>query len=142
MKPTALSLFSGLGGLDIGVEMAGFNILGAVELNPHACRSLRINRRFARQQEKLIKLIRQHEKSKSRRQASRPHWITLRDNVNTGRYCKDTLVYDRDIASLDRKNLGRLTRGRDVDLVFGGPPCQSFSMSGQRQSVYDKRGIR
>jgi DNA (cytosine-5)-methyltransferase 1 len=141
MKPTALSLFSGLGGLDIGVEMAGFNILGAVEINPHACRSLRINRRFARQQEKLIKLIRQHEKSKSRRQASRPHWIALRDNVNTSRYCKDTLVYDRDIASLDRKNLERLTRGRDVDLVFGGPPCQSFSMSGQRQSVYDKRGM-
>ncbi len=141
MKPTALSLFSGLGGLDIGVEMAGFNILGAVELNPHACRSLRINRRFARQQERLIKLIRQNEKSISRRQTSRPHWISLRNSVNTNRFCKDTLVYDRDIASLNLRSLARLTRGKDVDLVFGGPPCQSFSMSGQRQSVYDKRGM-
>lgn len=141
MNPTALSLFSGLGGLDIGVEMAGFNILGAVELNSHACRSLRINRRFAREQDRLIKLNRRHEKSKSRRQVNSPHWVDLRENVNTGKFCKHTIVFDRDIATLDSKNLARITRGRDVDLVFGGPPCQSFSMSGQRQSVYDKRGL-
>ena len=40
---TAISLFSGAGGLDLGVEQAGFRVLCAVENEQDACRSLRAN---------------------------------------------------------------------------------------------------
>lgn len=42
--PKALSAFSGLGGLDLGLEAAGFEILGCIEQDAVARRSLKRNR--------------------------------------------------------------------------------------------------
>ena len=39
----AISLFSGVGGLDLGVHRAGFDILAAVEFDPDSAASLRTN---------------------------------------------------------------------------------------------------
>ncbi|MUG93375.1 DNA (cytosine-5-)-methyltransferase [Scytonema sp. UIC 10036] len=38
---TALSLFSGAGGLDLGLMQAGFDILACIEIDPHCCHTLR-----------------------------------------------------------------------------------------------------
>lgn len=43
MKRLALSLFSGAGGLDIGVDAAGFKTICAVEFDPHSASTLRRN---------------------------------------------------------------------------------------------------
>lgn len=40
---SAISLFSGAGGLDLGVEEAGYTVRAAVEFDPDACSSLRAN---------------------------------------------------------------------------------------------------
>lgn len=42
----AISLFTGVGGLDLGFEAAGFETAVAVEIDPVSCRTLRINRRW------------------------------------------------------------------------------------------------
>src|SRR4051812_23757394 len=42
-KPSAVDLFSGAGGLSEGLRQAGFNVLGAVELDALACRTYRLN---------------------------------------------------------------------------------------------------
>jgi DNA (cytosine-5)-methyltransferase 1 len=42
-KFKAISLFSGAGGMDIGVMQAGFEILACVEFDPYACETLRAN---------------------------------------------------------------------------------------------------
>ena len=42
-KHIALSLFSGAGGMDIGVDSAGFRTMCAVELDPHGAETLRHN---------------------------------------------------------------------------------------------------
>lgn len=42
--PKALSAFSGLGGLDLGLEAAGFEVIGCIEQDPVARRSLKLNR--------------------------------------------------------------------------------------------------
>jgi len=40
-RMTAISLFSGAGGIDIGVQKAGFEVLACIEVDPHCCETLR-----------------------------------------------------------------------------------------------------
>lgn len=84
-----LSLFSGGGGLDIGFEKAGFDILFATDIEHECCETLRLNA-----------------------------GNTLSANLE---------VVEADIHSLDFSTLPR-----GIDMIIGGPPCQSFSASGRR----------
>lgn len=101
---TAISLFSGAGGMDIGINQAGFNILASLELDPYACE-------------------------------------TLRSNIN--REGGKTSVIEEDIRKVNPIQLMNdfgLATG-DLDLLFGGPPCQAFSQIGKRYSLNDDRGL-
>jgi len=57
-------------------------------------------------------------------------------------------IIAREIQNVNSQDLlreGSLTLGRDlkvgeIDLVTGGPPCQSFSTAGKRESIGDPRG--
>lgn len=42
-KPTAIDLFSGPGGLTTGLKLAGFNVIGAVELDSTAAETYHLN---------------------------------------------------------------------------------------------------
>ncbi|MDP3961372.1 MAG: DNA cytosine methyltransferase [Pseudorhodobacter sp.] len=67
---------------------------------------------------------------------------TISRNVKAGRISGNPTVLCRDIAELSVEELLEtigLAPG-DVDLLVGGPPCQSFSTAGKRQSVQDPRG--
>lgn len=101
---TALSLFSGAGGMDIGVLQAGFDILSCVELDKHCCE-------------------------------------TLRENIS--REKRKTIVYEGDIKEISpQKILDDLGfKSGEVDLLFGGPPCQAFSQIGKQKSMLDERGV-
>lgn len=88
-KIRTLSLFSGGGGLDIGFEKAGFDILFATDFNHECCETLKLNT-----------------------------GTTL---------SKDLQVVEADITKLDYSLLPE-----NVDMIIGGPPCQSFSASGRR----------
>ena len=46
MLPKIIDLFSGCGGLTLGFEKAGFNIVGGIELMPEACRTISYNTDF------------------------------------------------------------------------------------------------
>jgi DNA (cytosine-5)-methyltransferase 1 len=103
-KYTAISLFSGAGGIDIGIARAGFEVLACVEIDPYACETLRTN-------------------------------IGLKHGK--------TQVIEADIKKIDpnelMSNLG--INAGDLDLLVGGPPCQSFSQIGKRESLEDARGL-
>jgi len=107
-SPVALSLFSGMGGMDIGFERAGFKTLGAVEINRYACQSLRLNRRHARNQRKIIDLSYKHLKGESARQSRRPHWIEDYESgssINKNQYLSDCIVFSRDIHMLSNRDV-------------------------------------
>ncbi len=67
---------------------------------------------------------------------------TIRQNQRAGRLSSNLNVLERDIRSLSPKNLLSaigLAPG-ELDLLVGGPPCQSFSTAGKRRTVQDPRG--
>ena len=96
-----LSLFSGGGGLDIGFEKAGFEILFATDLNHECCETLKLNR-----------------------------GNTLSENL---------IVEQADITTMDYSILPD-----SIDMIIGGPPCQTFSASARRaggaSGKLDERG--
>lgn len=102
-KLRAISLFSGAGGMDIGVCQAGFDILSCIELDKFCCE-------------------------------------TLRENIK--REHRNTRVYEGDIREFDPNQLllDNQLEPSELDLLFGGPPCQAFSQIGKQLSLNDERG--
>ncbi|NNM58526.1 MAG: DNA cytosine methyltransferase [Legionellales bacterium] len=80
---TAISLFSGAGGLDVGFARNGFNVVWANDFDKDAC-------------------------------------LTYEANLGPHIECGD-------INTL----FSKLTKYKDVDIIFGGPPCQGFSVAGK-----------
>jgi DNA (cytosine-5)-methyltransferase 1 len=67
---------------------------------------------------------------------------TIRANQANGNLPKSLKVIEGDIAALDPvrllKELG--LKPGELDVLIGGPPCQSFSTAGRRRTVQDPRG--
>lgn len=90
-RPIAIDLFAGCGGLSLGFEQAGFDIVAAIEIDPiHAA---------------------VHE-------YNFPYTKTI---------CADI----KNVTGADIRKLADLG-DRDIDVIFGGAPCQGFSMIGKR----------
>lgn len=49
-------------------------------------------------------------------------------------------VIESDVAALSGDKLKALTEVENVDIMVGGPPCQSFSTGGKRTALNDPRG--
>ena len=90
-KPIGVDLFAGAGGLSLGFQQAGFDVVAAVEYDPiHAAT---------------------HE-------FNFPNCATI---------CRS--VADIDGSQIRSRSK---TAAEDIDVVFGGAPCQGFSMIGKR----------
>jgi DNA (cytosine-5)-methyltransferase 1 len=98
----AISLFSGAGGMDIGVQQAGFDIIASIENDPYCCE-------------------------------------TLRSNID--RHGRNTKVIEADIRQINPKSLMTGISRKEIDLLFGGPPCQPFSQIGKQKGLEDERGL-
>jgi DNA (cytosine-5)-methyltransferase 1 len=99
-RPIAIDLFAGVGGLSLGFEQAGFDVVAAVEIDPIHAAAHRYN-------------------------------------------FPDCAVIARSIADISGKTL-RQHAGigtRPIDVVFGGPPCQGFSLIGQRMLEDPRNGL-
>jgi len=104
---TAVSLFSGAMGLDIGMERTGrIKTLACVEKSPVFCRTIRLNRDSGRTTDRSLK------------------------------------VFEGDITEAEPEAIMRELglRPGELDILVGGPPCQSFSTAGRRGTISDPRG--
>ncbi|WP_414550252.1 DNA cytosine methyltransferase [Anabaena sp. CCY 0017] len=90
-RPIAVDLFAGAGGMTLGFEQAGFDVLASVEIDPIHCATHEFN--F-------------------------PFWSIL---------CKSV----EEITSQEIRQNSAIG-DREIDVVFGGPPCQGFSLIGKR----------
>ena len=102
---TALSLFSGGGGFDLGFSAAGFNIACSSDIDPFSCHTLAIN---------------------SSRKRFYKHVHSIPADI-------------RELAAADLLKKVGLEKKR-IQIVLGGPPCQAFSVFGQRRGLQDPRG--
>ncbi|MBI5384276.1 MAG: DNA cytosine methyltransferase [Verrucomicrobia bacterium] len=67
---------------------------------------------------------------------------TIEANKTAGRILGQPVVFHRDIAQLEPAELMAAVglKPGELDLLVGGPPCQSFSTAGKRGTVQDHRG--
>lgn len=105
-----VSLFSGAGGLDLGLEAVGFSTIFATDIDQHSCVTLEMGR----------------EEAKRR---NRP-------------FLRDAMIVNADVSDLTGKKILKMIDRKpgQIALLSGGPPCQAFSVFGQRKGRSDPRG--
>jgi DNA (cytosine-5)-methyltransferase 1 len=106
----SISLFSGGGGLDLGLEAAGFQTRFENDIDPYSCSTLEMGRIAA-----------------------------LKRGLS---FFSNSVVLAADIKTIEGDFVlesSRLKRG-EVSLLAGGPPCQAFSVFGNRKGRGDHRG--
>ena len=67
---------------------------------------------------------------------------TIRLNRDAGHLPADLKIYEGDISNIDPYEVLAATglKPGELDVLVGGPPCQSFSTAGNRGTVQDPRG--
>lgn len=99
--PRVIELFSGCGGMSLGLLRAGYHLLGAVEINPKAISTYASN--FFKGSD-----------AETRQRHAEPHDIT---KFPPDRFMREVLHAE------SPEHL--------IDVVVGGPPCQAFSRIGR-----------
>lgn len=100
MRPVGIDLFAGAGGMSLGFEQAGFDVVAAVEIDPVHCAVHKFN-------------------------------------------FPNTTILPSSVSDLSGQQI-RKAAGigeRDVDCVFGGAPCQGFSLIGHRVLDDPRNGL-
>ena len=111
-KPYKLvSFFSGGGGLDLGLEAAGFETVFATDIDEHSCLTLKNGKEYCAS--KNLPFLQSAE-------------IRRADVIG--------------LSSSEVLEAAKAKRG-EIDLMAGGPPCQAFSVFGKRQGINDPRGL-
>jgi DNA (cytosine-5)-methyltransferase 1 len=67
---------------------------------------------------------------------------TIRANQQAGRLSQKLRIFEGDITNIDPAEVLAACglKPGELDVLIGGPPCQSFSTAGRRQATQDARG--
>lgn len=108
-RPVAVDLFAGAGGFSLGIEQAGFDVLVAVENDPVHAATYTFN--FP-----LTKVL----------------------CADAATLTAEVIKQAASIAYASHNPQAEQSWNGQIDLIFGGPPCQGFSIMGKRL-VNDER---
>ena len=158
-----IELFAGCGGLTLGLETAGFDLLLANELSPMASETFAFNHLNANLEkgwniDKVLWISSQYGRCniKDRLRENPNDAVGLRDysDLVDSEHDSSTLrrsllvgsvvdlnsILDMDDNSLISELKNGLGDG-GVDLISGGPPCQSFSLAGLREHTHSRNDL-
>tara|TARA_B100000787_G_scaffold7103_1_gene5349 strand:- start:8581 stop:10173 length:1593 start_codon:yes stop_codon:yes gene_type:complete len=160
-----IELFAGCGGLSLGLEAAGFNLIMANELSPMAAETfarniLNIDLDQQIKTDKLFWLSSEYKKDElKKRLAENPmtavgigekHYSDLKHTeISDSQLDRSLLVgsitdlnniLENDKTGLLKKIKNGFGKG-EIDLISGGPPCQSFSMAGLRDHKNQRNAL-
>lgn len=159
-----IELFAGCGGLNLGLSKAGFHLTLANELSPMAAESFAFNffgedlellaktkgnyqhtRWIKSQFEELLPRLRENpflypDDSNSGYSDLSSNWEELNGKLLVGNIVHLNTLLDNnpELVKLLRTDFGK---SKSLDLVSGGPPCQSFSLAGLRNRDCDKNTL-
>lgn len=162
--PNAVSLFSGVGGLDLGADRAGFNIVAQCESDPYRRRVLKRHWPGVPCFEDVRDVaVGQRPRGGGKRDSSAKGRGGIRGSVDHVREATEAGIHGARGALDGDDGWGRCgggvpdggcekpgydggvreqSRGNDhrtVDLLFGGSPCQGLSIAGKRRLLADDR---
>lgn len=122
-NPTHISLFTGIGGFDIGFAQAGIKTRAMLEFDKNCCNTLRWNFHW----EELKKRTNQNgslEFKNKKEMRKRISWY----------HTPEPVIIEKDIKEVTTKELleaAKLEVGQ-CTIISGGFPCQGFSLAGKR----------
>lgn len=147
-KHKFIELFSGCGGMSLGLEAAGFELFMANELSPMAGETFAFNligenlQLLADRNSKSGKVLwiksQYSDRDLRGRLRENPgdfnngHYSDLNENTNfSGKLIIGDIDSLLNYVESNPKILRKLKQ-QNIDLLSGGPPCQGFSMAGKR----------
>lgn len=120
-----IDLFSGAGGLSEGFIDSDFSPIAHVEIDKHACKTI---------ETRLV----YHQLKKNGNMKAYYDYILGKIDRNSFIKKYDSKNHSRTVINADIVNnleifskIDGLLKGREVDLVIGGPPCQAYSLVGR-----------
>lgn len=130
-----IDLFSGAGGLSEGFIKAGFNPIAHVEIDKKACDTLetRLVYHKLKSEDKLLNYYNYISEKITREEF-------LNDFSNTkisNSVINIPIGGDNNKVIFDK--IEKLAKGKQIDLIVGGPPCQAYSLVGRAR---DKDGMK
>ena len=134
-KLNFIDLFSGAGGLSEGFINAGFSPIAHVEIDKKACDTLE------------TRLVYHKLKSENK---TKNYYDYISEKITRDEFLKEfsnseisDSVINMSIGGDNNKiifeKINKLAKGKQIDLIVGGPPCQAYSLVGRAR---DKDGMK
>lgn len=124
-----IDLFAGAGGLSEGFIQAGFKPLAHVEMDKHACETLKTRAAFhyLKSNNKLNIYTKYLQEKQEGENGSKLWDIIPQEIINT---VIEATIGEDTIENIFSQ-IDKLTNNKSVDLIIGGPPCQAYSVVGR-----------